>query len=192
MKQLPRTPTLRLLLRSAALTRLSRPNLGDVPDFSGLFKAKTGERWSGGREGHERQLNSLLSAPSPFLFVHQSAFIFLRWSHCSCSGRGWGEWAWVSSVNAPLFLICSLIPGWAPTRTVAVQSLADISIYKAGGQEWWGICVCASGRGVFKTPFFLRLNRKKKKPHCFLFHLIHWGFFKAASKYSHELSRWVV
>lgn len=86
------------------------PNLGDVPGLGGLFKGKHGR--VGVQEGRDLKVSltlSVLSAPSPLPHVHQSACLFLRRNHCSSSRRGWGESAWMNSVSAPLFLICTLI-----------------------------------------------------------------------------------
>lgn len=99
-------------------------------------------------------------------------------SHCSYSRRGCGESAWVSIVDAPLFPICTLILSQAPTWTVTIQSVADISIYTGGGWESGGICVRVVRVGGVCLILFLPLCRKKrKKKLSFPFCLIHGGFF---------------
>lgn len=150
MKQWPQPSTPPALLQSAALTRLSWQTLEMCLASLACSRENTGQ--SECRKGGTWKAVKLCLSSLPLLpFPHQSACLFFRRNHCSSSRRGWGESAWMNSVSAPLFPICTLI--LSGLQHGLEQSKAFLTFQSVQGvdeNDGASVCVCWS---VFNTLF---------------------------------------
>lgn len=126
-----------------------------MPGFNGLFKAKQGYKIS---MEDEIWLKLLLLPNQFFCLCTSKCWSLLKAKPGASQCRHSGQTAWVSSRDAQLFPICTLILCQAPTWSASVQRFADISIYTGGGESW-GIWLLsfrnAGGGGGCLIPFRL-------------------------------------